>query len=58
MQRFYYQRGSNTREFNIFDRTQGNIHSNDIIAKVYDIDLVEKLLNLLNKNPQLFLTKE
>lgn len=48
MIRFKFEHGDNTREFYIYDTAKGQAYPEDCIAIVYDVDLAQKIVNLLN----------
>lgn len=49
MDRFIFEHGDFSREFYIFDTLKGQRHtSHDRIATVYDVDLAQKLVEILN----------
>ena len=56
MERFYYEH-EDGRVLHIFDSKQGNCHAQDRIATVYDAALAEKIVNMLNADPQYHLSK-
>lgn len=56
MNRFYYEHDDG-RVLHIFDSKQGNYHTRDRIATVYDAALADKIVDMLNANPQYHLSE-